>query len=93
MTAVVLTLQLKVLELAPDATDIAMAIFSGIFNVGIGGGALVGTIVITESGLQNIAPVSFGISLIALALTIFCIVRYKKTFLKGATQTHVVIHE
>lgn len=93
MTAVVLTLQLKVLELAPDATDIAMAIFSGIFNVGIGGGALVGTIVITESGLQNIAQVSFGISLIALALTIFCIVRYKKTFLKGATQTHVVIHE
>ncbi|MHC5225867.1 sugar transporter [Ignatzschineria sp. LJL83] len=93
MTAVVLTLQLKVLELAPDATDIAMAIFSGIFNVGIGGGALVGTIVITESGLKNIAPVSFGISLIALALTIFCFMRYKNTFLKGATQTHVVIHE
>lgn len=93
MTCIGLTLQLKVLELAPDATDIAMAIYSGIFNMGIGGGALVGTLVISNIGLSRISIVAFGISIIALVLTTFCFIHYRKVFLKGAQSTQdIVVH-
>lgn len=93
MTGIGLTLQLKVLELAPDATDIAMSIFSGIFNIGIGGGALVGTIVITKVNLESVPLFAFAISLIALLITLFCFIRFRNVFLKAAQNVQeVVIH-
>ena len=93
MTGIGLTLQLKVLELAPDATDIAMSIFSGIFNIGIGGGALVGTIVITKVNLESVPLFAFAISLIALLITLFCFIRFRSVFLKAAQNVQeVVIH-
>lgn len=44
----------KVLSFASDATDVANSIYSGLYNVGIGGGALLGHYVTTWFGLSNI---------------------------------------
>lgn len=44
----------KVLSFASDATDVANSIYSGLYNVGIGGGALLGHYVTVWFSLSNI---------------------------------------
>ena len=44
----------KVLAFASDATDVANSIYSGLYNVGIGGGAFLGHYVTVWFGLSNI---------------------------------------
>lgn len=47
-----LAMQAQVLHLAPDATDLAVSLFSGLYNVGIGAGALLGNHIAHDVGLS-----------------------------------------
>ncbi|MBJ7222093.1 MULTISPECIES: sugar transporter [unclassified Brenneria] len=74
--AIGLSMQVKVLTLAPDATDVAMSLFSGIYNIGIGAGALLGNQVITRLNLTEIGFIGAVLALIALAWCVFIFRRY-----------------
>ena len=72
-----LAMNMRVLQLAPDATDVATSMFSAIFNIGIGGGALLGGLVMrhSENGLAHIGWV--GAALAAFAALVFAAVYQK----------------
>lgn len=63
---ITLGMQVKVLALAPDATDVSMSLFSGIFNIGIGAGALVGNQVSLHYEMSSIGLVGAVPALFAL---------------------------
>ena len=77
ITAISLAFQLRVLQLAPNATDVAMSIFSGIYNIGIGG-AFVGGLVIASLGLAMVGYVGAGIALIAMVCLMVYLVHTQK---------------
>ncbi|VDZ88965.1 sugar efflux transporter [Lelliottia amnigena] len=70
-----LGMQVKVLALAPDATDVAMSLFSGIFNIGIGAGALVGNQISLHLSMSAIGYLG---AIPALAAFIWSILIFRK---------------
>jgi MFS transporter, DHA1 family, L-arabinose/isopropyl-beta-D-thiogalactopyranoside export protein len=69
ITMIGMSLQSKVLDAAPDANDVANAFYSGIYNIGIGGGALVGSQVIIHSSVAYVGFV--GAIFVAISIISF----------------------
>ncbi len=61
-------LQTRVLALAPEAPELASALFAGAFNIGIGGGALLGGAIVGTFGLARVVPVGAVLALLALVV-------------------------
>ncbi len=77
ISCIALALQMQVLQLAPDATDVATAIYSGIFNAGIGAGALFGGQMMHYVGLKYIGFSGATLGIIGLLIFIFFQLHYR----------------
>ncbi len=60
-----LTFQSEIIQVAPQATAIAMSVYSGIYNVGIGSGALIGGVICTHLSIAEVGYVGGAIALVA----------------------------
>lgn len=71
-----LVFQDAVIKIAPDATAVAMSIYSGIYNVGIGSGALIGGTVSTHAGTQFTGMAGCIIGILAVSFYFFVMKRH-----------------
>lgn len=67
-----LIFQSEIIRLAPQGTAIAMSVYSGIYNVGIGSGALIGGIVCSD---LSVSDIGYTGGIIAIMASIYCMKR------------------
>ena len=75
MMIIGLAMQVRVLALATDATDVSMALLSGIYNIGIGAGALIGNQVSLHLEMSN---VGYAGGLIGCIAFVWCLTIFKR---------------
>ena len=75
MMIIGLAMQVRVLALATDATDVSMALLSGIYNIGIGAGALIGNQVSLHLEMSNIG---YAGGLIGCIAFVWCLTIFKR---------------
>lgn len=75
ITIISMVMQSRVIDAAPDATDVATAVYSGIYNIGIGSGAFIGGKVILFLSIGDIGFV--GATFVSIALLLFYFVSKK----------------
>ena len=75
MMTIGLAMQVRVLALAPDATDVAMSLMSGIYNIGIGAGALLGNQVSEHLHMADVGNVG---ALLGLAALFWCLWSFRR---------------
>lgn len=68
ITIIGMVMQSKVIDVAPDAADIATSVYSGIYNIGIGAGAFVGSQVLVRLSTEYIGFIGAIFVIFALAL-------------------------
>lgn len=68
-----LAFQSEIIQAAPHGTAIAMSIYSGIYNIGIGAGALVGGSVCSHYGVGSIG---YAGGIIAAVAAFYCLTRF-----------------
>lgn len=75
ITIIGMVMQSKVIDVAPDAADIATSVYSGIYNIGIGGGAFVGSQVLVVLSTHYIGFI--GAIFVVIALLLFFVLTRK----------------
>lgn len=71
-----LAIQAKVIMIDLNAQDMVMSMFSGIINLGIGMGALLGGYTVTHLSLSYVGFVGAGVATVALILMLYMVRRF-----------------
>ena len=76
-----LAMQAWVLKLAPEATDLAVSIYSGLYNVGIGAGALLGNHIANGFGVSWVGTFGGVVGVLGAALCWLALRMYARAHL------------
>ena len=75
-TLLIIAIQARVIMIDLKAQDMVMSMFSGVINLGIGTGALLGGYAVTHISLSSVGFIGAGIASVALLLMLFMIKRF-----------------